>query len=89
MKDDHRYTYRDAGFNRFFQRSIASDPQTDVLSSRNNGNRKKEMAFDREQTSGQLGDSIQVGNIKIDGKAGRISVYDENRNEVVRIGKLD
>ena len=36
-----------------------------------------------------LGDAIKVGNISIDGRNGRISVFDDAGNEVVRIGDID
>jgi hypothetical protein len=47
------------------------------------------MRYDSAQISGMLGDTLRIGNIGLDGTKGRISVFDENNNEVVRIGNLE
>lgn len=81
------YSYSDAGFNGFFRRTIDSNPTRTTLGS--NGPPSKALNFDDLQTSGAIGDKIKVGSITIDGKAGRISLFDANGNEVGRIGNLD
>lgn len=86
------YTYKEAGFNGFMRRSIGSS-QASSLRQASTDFRKvnnQTINFDQQQTSGALGDVIQVGQgVKIDGggNTGRISVYDGN-TEVVRIGDL-
>ncbi len=85
------YNYESAGFDAFMDRSIdrsgggeagGATLDTQVYQSRENN-------YDAGGSSGSVGDSLQVGNIKIDGVKGRISVYDETGNEVVRLGDLD
>jgi len=87
MSQNHDYT--DAGFSPFMTRSIDEtgasnldgESQVSQLGSR-------EMNYDQSPTTGNLGSVIQIGNIKIDGVTGRISIYDDNGNEVTRIGAL-
>jgi hypothetical protein len=81
-----QYDYTVAGFDGFLSRSIDTqgaplDAQPDAPS--------KQMDFDRSQASGALGNTVRIGNINIDGVEGRISVYDDESNEVARFGKLD
>jgi hypothetical protein len=84
--DQSDYDYTTSGFDGFLSRSVGS-PQQDNLST--GGVQSNQIAYDRMQVSGALGDSIQVGKIRIDGVKGRISVSDDNGNEVIRIGELD
>jgi hypothetical protein len=80
------YDYVEAGFDGFLSRSIDDVSQVNLDSG---GPRPMTQAYDRMQVSGQLGDSFQVGKIQIDGVRGRLSIVDDNGNEVVRIGELD
>lgn len=86
------YTYTDSGFNSFMQRSIDSGAYF-TLSQTASEFRKvnnQQINFDQQQTTGSLGDIIQVGDIDINGRDRRISIYDDGRtNEVGRIGNLD
>jgi hypothetical protein len=66
--------YRDAGFNKFFTRSINSSNTTDTLQQISNTAGNKSLNFDQYSTSGSLGDKIQVGGITIDGSGERITV---------------
>jgi len=87
MNKDSGYTYRDAGFNRFFRRSIGSNPDAVNLKSVMRG-ASQQLNFDNAQISGSLGDVLKVGRITIDGKQGRQSIFDERSNEILRLGDL-
>lgn len=83
------YSYEQAGFDPFLQRSIGGNyvgVLSDIQSAIGGSNG---INYDQTQVSGAIGDKIQVGNIVIDGVAGRISVFDTSGVEVVRIGSLD
>lgn len=80
------YDYTDSGFDAFLSRSIDSVSQVNLEST---GPTSTAKAYDRGQSSGSIGDKIRVGRIVIDGLTGRISIFDENNNEVSRLGKLD
>lgn len=87
-------TYLDSGFNGFFSRSIAANPQAVALTTRQpanyGGHYSQHINYDSAQTSGALGDSFSVGKyVKIDGKTGRVSVFDDQGNEIARIGTLE
>lgn len=84
--NDGTYDYTTAGFDGFLSRSIDDLSQINLGSQ---GPVSTAQAFDRTQVSGAIGDSFQVGRITIDGVSGRISILDENGNEVIRIGELD
>lgn len=80
------YDYSKSGFDDFLSRSIDGNVQAnlDVPPALT----VQQTNFDQTQTTGSLGDSFQIGNILLDGRKGRISIFDENTNEVVRIGDL-
>lgn len=82
------YTYLDAGFNRFFSRSISSNPANGSLLAMSNGAGSNTLNFDQMRTSGNLGDKIQVGGVIIDGTNRRIAIIDENGQEVGWIGNI-
>ncbi len=78
MRPSDRYTYEQAGFNAFLLRSMKSNPGARTLAggvSRGSSN----IAFDRLQAEGMLGDKIQVGRLVLDGVSGRMIVLDETR----------
>jgi len=85
-----KLTYEDAGYNRFFRRTLNSNPGElrlkDVGASRQYAPR--DINFDALQTSGALGDKIKVGNVTIDGNIG-VRMHDAEGNEVVRIGDAE
>lgn len=84
-------SYVDSGFSRFLRRSIDNPavPANSLHQYASNANQQsRTINFDQQPTSGNIGDTIRVGNIEIDGSKGRISVYD-GADEVVRIGELD
>lgn len=82
-----RHTYREVGFNRFFRRSINSNPNAVNLNSVGGG-ATRQLKFDDMQVSGALGDILRIGRISLDGKLGRESIYDERNNEVLRLGDI-
>jgi hypothetical protein len=86
---DGDYSYADSGLDSFMSRSIdgLTAPNLDQLVM-NMPLWARQLPYDTMQTSGQLGDTLSVGNIAIDGVTGRISVFDADNNEVVRIGTL-
>ncbi len=85
--------YTSAGFNNFLTRSLddiaLASPGTLETSAGAVAGTSQEVNFDHAPTTGALGSSVAVGNIAIDGVAGRISIFDDQGNEVVRIGNLD
>lgn len=82
-KDNPDYT--DSGFDGFLSRSVDNLSQVNLDSQ---GPVSTQIPFDRAQVSGPLGDTLRFGNIQLDGRKGRISIFDGD-NEVVRIGELD
>ncbi len=77
MRPQDRYTYENAGFNAFMLRSMKSNPGAQTVRggiSRGNGGN---LAFDRQQVEGMLGDKLKVGRLVLDGRAGRMAVLDE------------
>jgi hypothetical protein len=82
-------SYRDAGFNKFFTRSINSSDSTSTLQQVSNTAGNKSLNFDQYSTSGSLGDKIQVGGVIIDGTNRRIVIQDESSVDVGWIGNLD
>lgn len=85
--DNKKYTYREVGFNRFFRRSLNSNPEANTLSGVGGG-QSRQLKFDDMQISGSLGDILRIGRILLDGKIGRQSIMDERNNEVLRLGDL-
>lgn len=82
QQDNTSYDYEYFGFNQFLQRSIdGKEGMQAVAQSRN-------INFDQAAVSGSLGDMFRIGRILLDGKSGRISVFDTTDNEVVRIGEI-
>ena len=84
MKSGNDYSYTDAGFDSFLSRSIDNVAQYNLDST---GPMVNQVRYDGMQVSGMLGDTLQIGNIHLDGVTGRISIYDSGE-EVVRIGEL-
>lgn len=80
------YSYQDSGFDKFLSRSIDDLVQSNLSQG---GPVSQSIAYDRNQISGQLGDVLRIGSIELDGVKGRISIFDESGNEVVRMGELD
>lgn len=85
--DNNKYTYREVGFNRFFRRSLGSNPNAENLKGTATGS-SRQLNFDNAQVSGALGDILRIGRITLDGKLGRESIHDERNNEVLRLGEL-
>lgn len=82
------YTYMDSGYNSFMSRGLNAK-QAVTLRALSQAAPRQEINFDHYQTSGNLGDKIQVGGITIDGSNRRIVIVDEAGNEVGWIGKIN
>ena len=86
MRDDRKdYDYGDAGFDGFMNRSIDSISQFNLDSP---GPNVQQVRYDSTQVSGMMGDSLQLGDITMDGVKGRITIF-EDGEEAVRIGDID
>lgn len=87
MDNKDRYTYGDAGFNGFLNRGLRAQSAA-TLRSLSMSVPRQELNFDHIQTSGNLGDKIQVGGIRLDGTNRRIVIVDELDIEVGWIGNI-
>lgn len=92
QQTDGLYTYVNAGFSRFYRRSI-DNPRTPVDSLKDYGRTAQQnttaINFDNAPVSGQLANVTKVGDkITLDGTNGRISIFDSTGNEIGRIGSL-
>lgn len=88
MQKDEQYTYRNAGFNRFFRRSISSNPDTKTLKNAvSSGNR--DLKFDDMQVSGFMGDTMRIGKINLDGKVGNLKFHDDRGEAHAILGEED
>lgn len=90
MNDDFKddYNYSDAGFNTFMDRSIDQSANGTTLANLIAAYNPLATNMEQTQITGQLGQQINIGNVTIDGINNRISVFDGNGNEVVRLGAL-
>lgn len=88
--NNERMNYTHVGFNGFLRRSIASNRNAQTLHQVSSGANYNTINFDTTQVSGGLGDTIEVGNILVDGTVpgGRIDGRDEG-DTVWRLGALD
>jgi hypothetical protein len=80
------YDYTYSGLDSFLSRSIDETPQSNLEAA---GPTSMSVAYDRNQVSGAMGDTMQVGKIQINGSDGRISICDDDGNEVARFGNLE
>lgn len=82
--------YEDAGYNRFFRRTLNSNVSERSL--KNVGAARmynsQDINFDGSQTSGSVGDMFRVKNVTIDGNIG-LKIHDPEGNEVVRVGNME
>lgn len=91
-KTNNRYTYTDAGYSRFYRRSIDS-PASSVASlrdlARTAQTQSRAINFDSVPLSGNMSGVMKIGDtIKLDGDKGRISIFSSQDNEVTRLGSL-
>lgn len=82
------YDYTVAGFSTFLSRSLDDNGATNLESSAGLTPQARNLNYDQASVTGALGDILSIGHIKIDGRTGRISIFDDNNNEVVRLGEL-
>jgi hypothetical protein len=88
MQSNEIIDYTRAGFDGFLSRSIevtANNQTLNLLPAISTG---QQLNYDQMQVTGSLGDHLRIGNIDIDGGAGRISIFDSENNEIVRLGAL-
>lgn len=83
-----RDSYLDSGFDEYLTRSIDGYINTTL------GNAplmagSQQIAFDRNQVTGAIGDKVTIGQVVIDGVTGRIAIYDVTGTEIGRIGNID
>lgn len=92
MLDDYRGVqqtdYLNVGFDSFLQRSIDGPAPATLAGDLPGQQLSRAVSFDQIQTSGAIGDSIQIGSVTLDGANGKISVYDTEGNEIARLGEL-
>lgn len=79
------YDYIAAGFDNFLSRSIDDVSQTNLDAS---PPRNMAVAFDRNQISGPMGDTLQVGRVRIDGANERI-ILNDGENDRLLLGRDD
>jgi hypothetical protein len=83
MPKDQMPTYQDLGFSTYLERPLTGTGGGATAAAGSSS----QLNFDSTQTSGSLGDKIQVGNITIDGSVGRIIVNDGEVDRVI-IGRI-
>jgi hypothetical protein len=81
-------TYTDIGFSVFLERPLLQGSSQQSISGQQSSGSSGTLNFDSTQTSGALGDKIQVGSITIDGSSGKITVSDDSGNTVITIGDI-
>lgn len=76
-KNRTQYFYGDAGFSKFFRRSI-DNPSTTVSTlseyARTATGQVRNINFDQQQVTGNIGDVVTIGDISIDGTAPNITM---------------
>lgn len=76
------YSYESSGFDGFLSRSIDDLAQVTLDSP---GPQSTAIPFDRGQQSGSLGNIVMIGDIKLDGAAGRVTIND-GQNDFLLMG---
>ena len=76
---DKQYDYQQAGFSRFFRRSIDSGvaPSLSAMS-RTATQQTRNINFDQQQVTGNMSGVMRVGTINIDGQRSHITISDDN-----------
>lgn len=72
-----QYDYTADGFDGFLSRSIDDVSQVNLDSQ---GPVSRAIRYDDAQVSGQLGDTLRLGNVKINGVPGNIVISDGNND---------
>jgi hypothetical protein len=62
MMSEDKYSYEKAGFDAFLSRSIDNTPQFNLDS---RGPVSRQVAYDRTQVTGTLGDTLQIGQVRV------------------------
>lgn len=76
------YSYIDAGFDGFLSRSVDNLDQVNLDSQ---GPQTTQIRYDSAQLSGAFGDTVRIGQIKLNGARGNITINDGN-NDFLLIG---
>jgi hypothetical protein len=88
-QQNKRYTYEDAGFNSFLNRSLKSNPSARTLSDRPSTSASNTLNFDKLQISGTIADDLRLGSgLELQGNRARIAVKDDQDTEVGWVGRL-
>lgn len=87
MQPNNRYTYEQAGFNGFLNRSLKANPLATNVS-HGMSTPGNTMNFDLQQVAGALGDILPIGKIKLDGQVGRIAIENKYGDEGLWLGDL-
>jgi hypothetical protein len=88
MDSNNRYTYESAGFTPYLRRPLGTAVGQQGLA-RTTLPIARNYNFDQAQVTGSLGDKLSIGKIVLNGSDGKISVFDDEGNEVITIGELD
>lgn len=89
MRPGDRYTYVNAGFNGFMNRSLKANPAATSLRGGISSGPGRPINLDLQQMVGALGDKLTIGKLVLNGKDGNIEIHDDNDTVVGLIGNLD
>lgn len=81
MSQANDYDYISAGYDEFFNRSVDKASQINLDSK---GVQSQSIAYDRTQVSGMMGDTLQIGKIKLENT--RI-VINDGSNDFLLLGE--
>lgn len=85
--DPQQYDYIQSGFDNFLSRGLDDVSMINLDSS---GPQTTQVAYDRTQTTGILGDSLRIGRWVLDGVSGQLILYDErNENRIAVLGDIE
>lgn len=73
------YDYESSGFDEFLSRPLYEAQSAP---------RSSQLAYDRSQITGSLGDIFKIGSITLDGVRGRITITEDDGSVVVILGEL-
>ncbi len=83
--DNEIYDYTTSGFDNFLSRGLDDVSMTNLDSQ---GPISRQVAYDRNQVTGQLGDTLQIGNIHLNGADQNI-VLSDGSNDRLLLGRQD
>lgn len=83
-----RYDYTTAGFNGFLTRSIGGGQPLTLTEADQQAATTRSISFDRSQITGALGDTLQIGQISLNGAEENIILSDGDNNRLL-LGRQD